>query len=134
MQLLNFCVCVGLSPRITFVNSTSSNTIEITTETRKVSLYFEVFTNPPLISTPQLTVNNSDQLSSKWKVVYRSPNMDHITDFAGLTHFFIEMATDGFTQKDCGDYTLTVNNTCSLSKKTVTIKGKQIDDEIVCIK
>lgn len=104
------------------INSTD-DVIEVTTKTTNVSLYFEVFAYPPLTSNPQLTVNNS-YLSSKWHVIYKSPNMDRIIHFTSWSHFFIEITTEDFMQKDNGDYTVTVNNKCSSSNKTVTIIGK----------
>ena len=123
MLHFNMFVCyIGLPPTISVVNGTD-DTVEVTTESTKVSLFFEVVTNPPLISTPQLTVNNT-KLPSKWQVTYRAPNMDHIIHFTSWSHFFVEITTEDFMQEDNGDYTLTVNNTCFSSNETVTIKGK----------
>ena len=116
-----YIISIGLPPRISIVNITGE-TINITTETTKVSLYFEILTYPPLTSDPKLTVNDTD-LSSKWKIIYRSVNMNRITHLTKWSHFFIEITTEDFMKEDNGDYTVFVNNTCSLSSKTVIIKG-----------
>ena len=114
-------ISIGLSPRISVVNHT--DTIDVTTDTTKVSLYFEIITYPPLSSEPRLTVNNSE-LSSKWKIIYRSLDMNRIIHYTSWSHFFIEITTEDFTQEDGGVYMLIVSNICSSSNKTVTIKGK----------
>ena len=118
---LKVFISIGLSPRISVVNHT--DTFEVTTDTTKVSLYFEVVAYSPLTSEPRLTVNNSD-LSSKWKIIYRSLNMNRIIHYTNWSHFLIEITTEDFKQEDSGIYTLTVSNTCSSSNKTVTIKGE----------
>ena len=118
---VHFIISIGLPPTISVVNGTGDK-VDVTTETTEVSLYFEVVANPPHISNPQLTVNNTN-LPSKWQVTYRAPNMDHIVHFTSWSHFFVEL-TEDFTLEDNGDYTLTVMNTCGSSNKTVTVKGK----------
>ena len=114
-------ISTGLSPKVSVVNHT--DTFEVTTDTTTVSLYFEVYASPRLTSEPRLTVNNSD-LSSKWKVIYKSLNMSRIIHYNSWSHFLIEITTEDFTEEDSGVYMLTVSNTCSSSNKTVTIKGK----------
>ena len=96
---------------------------EVPIDTTKVSLYFEIFAYPPLNSTPQITVNNSD-LPNKWKIIYRSPHMNEIIHYSSWTHFFVEVETEDFKQEDSGNYMLTVSNACFSSSATVTVKGK----------
>jgi len=107
-------ILVGLSPSISVVNGTDM--IKVTTGT-KVLLYFEVISYPPLISDPQLTFNNSG-LPYGWYII--PPN----TSVLSLSHFSIGIAIDHFLPKDNGDYSITVNNTCSSLTKTMTITGK----------
>ena len=114
---------IGLPPKISVINGT--DTVDITVESN-ASLYFEVFTYPPTTSEPQLTVNGS-KLSAKWEVVYKSSDMKSEISFLNITslsHFFVEIKTENFNQEDSGNYSITVSNICSLSVRTVTLKGK----------
>ena len=98
-----------------------------------MSLYFEIFASPRLTLEPQLTVNDSD-LSPKWKIIYKSLNMNRIIHYANWSHFLIELTTEEFTKEDGGVYMLTVSNNCSSSNRTVTISGRCLGSHVEFIR
>ena len=122
LQLYNY---IGLLPQVSPVNHTS----DIVSDNSHIIVYFKVDTEEYIVSSPNVTFNDSTAVP-RWRMKYYAMTNDggigkEIWYISKIFHFFVALETKHqFSYEyDNGRYVIQVENKCGSSRSYIDIKG-----------